>query len=254
MLRSPMVQIPAGSLTMADARNQQKSTVELHPFSIASTPVTVAQFEGHSESTRQDEQPATGVTWYDALTWCNRRSLEEGLSPAYDFTNDWAWWDTTSPGYRLPTEAEWEYACRAGTTGPTYGPLQDIAWTALDDLAGPQAVGLKQPNAFGLHDTLGNVWEWCWDLADPARYGRYRTIRGGGWADPHWSCRASVRRSTAPDAVIEDIGFRPARGAAPLSDSRTAAFQGWSDDADRVRARVKGFIPFGWTPLSDFPT
>lgn len=254
MHRLPMVPVPGGSVTLRDARNHRESIVDLHPFMIARTPVTVAQVGERSEPTHSARLPATGLTWYDALKWCNGRSAEEGLSPAYDLANSWAWWDVTSPGYRLPTEAEWEYACRAGTTGPTYGPLQDIAWTALDALEGPQVVGTKQPNAFGLHDTLGNVWEWCWDLADPARYGRYRTIRGGGWADPQWSCRASVRRSTAPDAVIEDIGFRPVRGSAPTVDSGAAAFQGWSDDADRERAHVKGFIPFGWTPLSDFPT
>ncbi|GIG34936.1 hypothetical protein Cpa01nite_03170 [Cellulomonas pakistanensis] len=103
------------------------------------------------------------------------------------------------------------------------------------------------PNAWGLHDMLGNVWEWCWDFADTARYGDYRVLRGGGWADARWSVRASVRRGSAPDAVIEDVGFRVARGGAPPGDGD--ASQGWSADADRRRADVRGPLPPGWTPL-----
>ena len=110
----------------------------------------------------------------------NALSAAESLRPAYTRGADGrtVTWDPTADGYRLPTEAEWEYACRAGTTSPTYGPLEDIAWTSLDHLAGPQPVGQKKANPWGLHDTLGNVWEWCWDYADPARYGDYRTLRG----------------------------------------------------------------------------
>ena len=62
-------------------------------------------------------------------------------------------------------------------------------------------MGGKQPNAWGLHDTLGNVWEWCWDLYDPEVYGTYRVLRGGGWFDEHWSCRASVRRRSHPTSA-----------------------------------------------------
>ena len=80
------------------------------------------------------------------------------------------------------------------------------------DVSGPQPVARKAPNAYGLFDMLGNVWEWVWDYADTARYADYRTLRGGGWADRPWSCRASVRRGSAPDAVLEDVGFRVARG------------------------------------------
>lgn len=64
-----------------------------------------------------------------------------------------------------------------------YGPLASIAWTAADDVTAPQPVGRKEPNAFGLFDMLGNVWEWCWDYSDPARYADYPVLRGGGWPD-----------------------------------------------------------------------
>mgnify|MGYP002757651132 FL=1 len=94
---------------------------------------------------------------------------------------------------------------------------------------------------------LGNVWEWCWDYADPARYGDYRTLRGGGWADEPWSVRASVRRGSAPDAVLEDVGLRVARG--PVGTEGSA--QGWSHEDDVDRASIRGPFPMGWTPLKE---
>ncbi|WP_338403733.1 formylglycine-generating enzyme family protein [Cellulosimicrobium arenosum] len=156
-------------------------------------------------------------------------------------------WDVSADGFRLPTEAEWEHACRAGTSRPVYGPLAEVAWTEADDVPGPQPVAGKAPNAYGVHDMLGNVWEWCWDFADTARYGEYRSLRGGGWADRPWSVRASVRRGSAPDARIEDVGLRVARGT--VGTRGVLGAQGWSDAADRERADVRGPLPLGWTPL-----
>ncbi len=75
-------------------------------------------------------------------------------------------------------------------------------------------VGGKRPNAWGLYDMLGNVWDWCWDVYDAEVYGTYRVLRGGGWFDEHWSCRASVRRRSHPDLTLDDVGFRVARPAA----------------------------------------
>ncbi|PWW24068.1 sulfatase-modifying factor enzyme 1 [Geodermatophilus normandii] len=72
----------------------------------------------------------------------------------------------------------------------------------------PHPVGGRQPNAWGLHDALGGVWEWCWDRYDPEVYGSYRVLRGDGWFDEHWSCRASVRRRSHPTLRIDDVGFR----------------------------------------------
>ena len=128
---------------------------------------------------------------------------------------DLATWDLTADGYRLPTEAEWEYACRAGTTGARYGELDAIAWHRGNSAGRIHKVGAKEPNAWGIHDMLGNAWEWCWDLYDSEVYGSYRVLRGGGWSDEHWSCRASVRRRSHPTFHIEDLGFRVARGATP---------------------------------------
>ena len=120
-------------------------------------------------------------------------------------------WDATADGYRLPTEAEWEYACRAGTTGPQYGPLDEIAWYRGNSDERIHDVGGRTPNPWGFHDMLGNVWDWCWDVYDAEVYGSYRVLRGGGWFDEHWSCRASARRRSHPTFQVDDVGFRVAR-------------------------------------------
>ncbi|MEV6432836.1 SUMF1/EgtB/PvdO family nonheme iron enzyme [Nocardia sp. NPDC051463] len=120
-------------------------------------------------------------------------------------------WIASADGYRLPTEAEWEHACRAGTTGPRYGELDEIAWYRGNSDGRMHDVGGKRPNAFGLYDMLGNVWDWCWDVYDAEVYGAYRVLRGGGWFDEHWSCRASVRRRSHPSFRPDDVGFRVVR-------------------------------------------
>lgn len=229
--------VPGGTIVLRDARTGSTREARLQPFALASTPVTVAG----------GDAPMHPVTWFEAVRWCNRASLADGLTPAYLTADGDVTWDVSSDGYRLPTEAEWEWACRAGTTAPAYGPLAEIAWTAADEVGGPQPVGRKTANDYGLFDMLGNVWEWVWDYADTARYADYRTLRGGGWADRSWSCRASVRRGSSPGAVLEDVGFRVARGAVGAEGSDEA--QGWSAAADLSRARISGPVPFGWTPL-----
>ena len=240
--------IPAGTLTMRDARTNETRSATLRAFDIGTTQITLDQWSGTKhKSGPSGLVPAHAVTWFDAVRWCNNASTAEGLTPAYTLHGRNVAWDPGADGYRLPTEAEWEWASRAGTTGSTYGDLADIAWTGADHVHEPQAVALKQPNSFGLHDTIGNVWEWCWDYADTSRYGDYRSLRGGGWADKAWSCRASVRRGSAPDAVLEDVGFRVARGSVG-SPGATAA-QGWSAEVDRQRADIRGPLPVGWTPL-----
>jgi formylglycine-generating enzyme required for sulfatase activity len=258
-----LVPVPAGRLDVVDARTRESRSVVLEPFQVARTPVTVEQHRAVLDadplrprpeggpSAIDGEVPVHGVTWFEAVLWCNAASRVAGLDPAYRVEGRDVRWDVRSEGYRLPTEAEWEHACRGGTSGPRYGPVGTVAWTADDGGDGPRPVATRLPNAFGLHDTLGNVWEWCWDYADTARYGEYRSLRGGGWADRHWSVRASVRRGSAPDARIEDVGLRVVRGA--VGDPGVPAAQGWSDAADRTRAQVPGLLPLGWTPLT-FPS
>lgn len=243
-----LLSLPAGQIELRDARSGRSNSVDLVGFEIARTAVTRAEFAATAGRGLADPRtPAHGVTWLEAIDWCNAASEAEDLNPAYTRSGRRVEWNVAANGYRLPTEAEWEYACRAGSGGPHYGPLSEIAWTAADELSAPSDVALKAPNGFGAYDMLGNVWEWCWDYADTARYADYRTFRGGGWADEAWNVRASVRRGSAPDAVLEDVGFRVARGAGGAPTTKSA--QGWSDEADRNRANVRGPIPFGWTPL-----
>lgn len=243
--------IPAGRIAMRDARTGGTHDVHLVPFRISTTTVRFAEYAVFTEAPfdqASSNRPAHPVTWFAAVQWCNAASQSAGFPVAYAIEGRTVRWNVEADGYRLPTEAEWEWACRAGTTTPTYGPLAETGWTASDNVSGPQETALKAPNAFGLYDTIGNVWEWCWDYADPARYGDYRSLRGGGWADQVWSCRASVRRGSAPDAVLEDVGFRVARGAVAGFGTREEA-QGWSAAADRQRADIRGPLPIGWTPL-----
>jgi sulfatase modifying factor 1 len=214
---SEMITIPPGQVTLSDRRTRRSWSVELAPYQLAAFPITqarYAQVTGQRPSTAQGEQlPVESVSWLDAVRFCNALSQREGLAPAYRVHADvqGAKWDPSADGYRLPTEAEWEHACHAGTTGARYGPLDEIAWYRGNSHGRMHEVGGRQPNAWGLYDMLGNVWEWCWDLYDAEVYGAYRVLRGGGWFDEPWSCRASVRRRSHPSFHIDDVGFRIAR-------------------------------------------
>lgn len=217
-----MVTVPAGRVTLSDRRTQRSWPVDLAPCRLAAFPVTQARYAQvtgeRPAAAGGDLAPVESVSWLDAVRFCNALSRQEGATPAYrlptvgaEADTDAVVWDTSADGYRLPTEAEWEHACRAGTEGPRYGPLDEIAWYRGNTQERPHEVGGKQPNAWGLYDMLGNVWEWCWDVYDAEVYGSYRVLRGGGWFDEPWSCRASVRRRSHPTLRIDDVGFRVAR-------------------------------------------
>ncbi|GAA0585190.1 SUMF1/EgtB/PvdO family nonheme iron enzyme [Paractinoplanes ferrugineus] len=211
-----LVELPAGRVTLADRRTRREWTVDLRPYRLGVFPVTQAQYAevtgDRPSAGTGDELPVENVSWFDAVRFCNELSRREGLAPAYAVDGDDVGWDAGAGGYRLPSEAEWEFACRAGTTGPRYGPLDDIAWYRGNSGERVHDVGGRSPNAWGLHDMLGNVWDWCWDVYDAEVYGSYRVLRGGGWFDEHWSCRASVRRRSHPSLRLEDVGFRVATG------------------------------------------
>lgn len=220
-----MLDVPAGEVPLSDRRTRRSWRVTLPAYRIAATPVTQDEYAEalgeHPATTRGAGLPVEGVSWWDALRYCNALSLRTGRTPVYDLRGeDEVEREHAADGYRLPTEAEWEHACRAGTSGPRYGALDDIAWYRGNSGERIHEVRTRAPNAWGLFDTLGNVWEWCWDLSDPEVYGSYRVLRGGGWFDEHWSCRASVRRRSHPSLRIDDVGFRvvvETRGIEPLT-------------------------------------
>jgi formylglycine-generating enzyme required for sulfatase activity len=192
--------------------------VEIHPFLLAKYPVTqdlYFQVTNESPSTfKGDKKPVETVSWKEAIIFCNLLSSKVGLHPCYNLYEniEEISFDKKANGYRLPTEAEWEYACKAGTTGIRYGEIDKIAWYKQNSQNTTHEVGLKAANPWGLYDMLGNVWEWCSDIYDETVYGSYRILRGGGWYDEERSCIATVRRRSHPTKFkIDDLGFRLAR-------------------------------------------
>ncbi len=180
--------------------------------------VTQELFEavmGYSPSTIKGPlHPVETISWKEATLFCNYLSQRAGLIPCYQFGQqaESFLFDVQANGYRLPTEAEWEYACRAGSAGIRYGELDAIAWYRANSKGSTQEVGQKQANAWGLYDMIGNVWEWCSDIYDATVYGSYRIIRGGGWYDEARGCIVTNRRRSHPVAFkIDDLGFRLAR-------------------------------------------
>jgi len=213
----PMVKIPGGEIELRDDRIKNKWKAEIRPFLLARYPVTMNLYYAitnkSSNSFYGDLKPVVNISWNDAISFCNLLSQKEGLKECYSISNeseniicDWE-----SNGYRLPSEAEWQYACKAGTTGYRYGEIDKIAWYNKNSGGKIHEVGIKEPNAWGLYDMLGNVWEWCWDLYDEQVYGSYRIFRGGSWAEDARGCGASCRRRSHPSFSIDDLGFRLAR-------------------------------------------
>ena len=224
-----MISIPGGTFMMGVAQNEASASSDEYPqhlvniaaFSMAKYPITQAQWEAimgnNPSSFKGANRPVENVTWHEAQEFCQRLSQKTGKT------------------YRLPSEAEWEYACRAGTTTPFH-----FGETITVDLANYDAkyryasaptgtyrqqttdVGSFPPNAFGLYDMHGNVWEWC---ADPWHENydgaptdgsvwewggntQYRVIRGGSWVSDPGNCRCAFRIRIEPDGRYRNFGFR----------------------------------------------
>ncbi|WP_407701281.1 formylglycine-generating enzyme family protein [Tumebacillus algifaecis] len=193
------------------------SQVEVKSFLLAPVPVTKEFYftimQPSVGSIDEPQAPVVEVSWNDAILFCNLLSQHSGLKECYLVSDDGenVVCDWEADGYRLPTEAEWQYACKAGTSGYRYGELDDIAWYQDNSEGRAHQVGKKLPNVWGLYDMLGNVWEWCWDLYDVKVYGSYRIFRGGSWAEEERGCGATCRRRSHPTFRIDDLGFRLAR-------------------------------------------
>jgi formylglycine-generating enzyme required for sulfatase activity len=208
--------IPAGSFVMGSPEDEEgreddetQHTVEItQPFLLKTAPVTQAEWltrmgDNPAYFQGDDRRPVEQVSWPDAARFCEARSAQ------------------TEGAYTLPTEAQWEYACRAGTTTARYGDLDAIAWYWENAHFTTQPVAQKQPNAWGLYDMFGNVYEWCQDwFRDDASErqrdipaplgGEDRVIRGCAWSTAARLCRAAQRLIYAPSNGSNLIGFRPA--------------------------------------------
>jgi formylglycine-generating enzyme required for sulfatase activity len=201
------------------------------PYLLAATEVTQAQWRAvmgdDPGEFRDDRKPVQRVSWLDAVRFCNRLSEREGFEPVYRLEAGTARLHPGADGYRLPTDAEWEYACRAGSltmfaAGGRRDDLARTAWFADNAGRGPRRVARRDANAWGFHDMHGNVWEWVWDayasLPDLSRenvespgIGPDRTIRGGSWYTPAIACRTTNFCRIDPAFRSCDLGFRVAR-------------------------------------------
>ncbi len=217
-LNKLLVEIPGGEVSLRDDRIKQEWTVELKPFLLGKFPVTQAlyyQFTNQQPSEFVNaNKPGETVSWKDAVSFCNELSRHASLNVCYSFTkeNDGISFDPSANGFRLPMEAEWQFACQGGMNQIRYDELDKIAWYKDNSQNTTHEVGQKKPNPFGLYDMLGNVWEWCSDVYDESIYGSYRVFRGGGWCDHERSVMATTRRRSHPTSFkIDDLGFRIAR-------------------------------------------
>ena len=257
-----MIRVAGGSFALGE-----KHTISLDDFEISQTAVTFAMYDSFCRATGRDlprdegwgrdNRPIINVDWYDTIEYCNWLSTTSGKQPVYAIDKDnkdphntnekdekkWIVspnWNAN--GYRLPTEAEWEYAAHGGQQSKGYkyagsNNLDEVGWywenSGDKKLSGKwdydkitknncrtHPVAEKKPNELGLYDLSGNVWEWCWDWylsydkSAPAQNphggleGNTRVVRGGSWYDYDFVCQVSIRVSYSPDYRVINIGFR----------------------------------------------
>ncbi|MFM8982682.1 MAG: formylglycine-generating enzyme family protein, partial [Spartobacteria bacterium] len=170
-----------------------------------------------------DNHPVRNVSWYDAVKWCNAKSEMEGLNPSYSFNGSTYKSGEVIPtvlatanGYRLPAEAEGEWAGRGGVSSQGYAysgshEVTAVAWYNANSSDGTKAVGTKAANELGIHDMSGNLFEWCWNVYDPSP--SYRRVRSGAWNSGANRCTVADRGYVGPGDRWPDVGFRYARSA-----------------------------------------
>lgn len=187
---------------------------KIESFYVMKYPVTqnlyYAVMHGCEVEPNVSNLPVTNVSWIDSLVFCNALSRILGRTECYTITNESenTIYNNKEDGFRLLTDAEWQYACKAGTKGYRYEAIDKIAWYQENANGSAHQVGKRLPNPWGLYDMIGNVWEWCWDIYDYERYGNYRVFRGGSWAEVANNCGSTIRRKSMPDFKIDDLGFR----------------------------------------------
>ncbi|MDR1933300.1 MAG: SUMF1/EgtB/PvdO family nonheme iron enzyme [Spirochaetales bacterium] len=232
-----MVRVEGGTFQMGSANGDDDEkpvhSVTVKSFYMAKCEVTQKEWQEimgtNPGNFKGDDLPVENVSWYDAIEYCNKRSLKEGLTPAYRGSRDSTiTCNFSATGYRLPTEAEWEYAAKGGDKDYlilSYSGSNNadaVGWYTDNSWRRTHPVGTKQANSLGLHDMSGNVWEWCWDwygtyprsaLSDPAgaASGSGRVLRGGGWGSGAGNLRSADRDSGTPSNRYSSIGFRLVR-------------------------------------------
>jgi formylglycine-generating enzyme required for sulfatase activity len=240
-----MILLPGGTFSMGDAAGRPDETphqVSIDSFFMDRVPVTQEFYErvmGVNPSKRKGKtNPVERTQWTDAVRFCNKCSELEGLTPCYNLDT----WECNfkADGYRLPTEAEWEYACRAGSQTQYHfvhddRDLPSYAWFKQNSKGITHPVGQLRPNYWGLYDMHGNVWQWCNDFYGETYYsespkenprgpttGKMRVLRGGAWDCDAEKCRAAYRFKEFPvysDACFgaDSYGFRRARNAESIN-------------------------------------
>jgi len=239
-VKMKLVLIPAGEFLMgspdsdavaaSDEKPQHRVRI-MRPFYMGAYLVTQGQYravtgKNPSHFKGSNDLPVDTVSWYEAIAFCNTLSVREGLKP-YEPSGREAPWG--GGGYRLPTEEQWEYACRAGSTtrygfGDNEARLGAFGWYKANSAGRTQPVGQKRPNAWGLYDMHGQVWEWCWDWYGEKYYGgspgadspgpsrgTVRVNRGGSWSAPWEDNRSADRNWGPPDFRNTNLGFRVVR-------------------------------------------
>jgi sulfatase modifying factor 1 len=224
---NPLVFVQGGTLPA----NSELAGIEVADFEIGKFAVTMEEWTGVRNfaiailgfptiaegEANGPNHPVTEITWCDAVHWCNAKSFMEGLEMAYDFDQgnlENVTFNSTANGYRLPTEAEWEWAARGGKKSKCYtyagsNDLNAVGW--YDDNSGGAAreVAKKAANEVGLYDMSGNVWEWCEDVVDTSG----RCIRGGSWDNDAVACALASQGNSSPDLRRSYFGFRLARSS-----------------------------------------
>ncbi len=255
-----MILVPSGMMIMGDTHGEgyNEDQYPTHPvympsFYMGKYEVMQSQYRAimgvllDTAYGEGDNYPVYGINWYAAIKFCNLLSLRDGYTPVYSIsgtTDTSAWgavplvsnptWDAvicdwTANGYRLPSEAEWEFAARGATTNPDYTysgsfVFSEVGWCM--NMPGNYAheVGQKVPNGLGIYDMSGNAYEWCWDWywhyssatqTNPhgPNTGSYRIMRSGAWDSPFFKCSVFYRSNSSPHLLPQGVGLRVCRNA-----------------------------------------
>ncbi len=217
--------------TNGESDEKPLHSVTLSSFYIGKYEVTQKEWQAvmgsNPSNFKGDKRPVEKISWYDAVEFCNKLSQKEGLTPAYTINGTNVTCNWQADGYRLPTEAEWEFAARGGnkSKGYTYSGsnnLDEVGWYYSNSGSETKEVGTKKANELGIYDMSGNVWEWCWDWKDSypsssqmnpkgASSGSNRVNRGGSWSDGDYNCRVARRGHNYPGNSSISLGFRLSR-------------------------------------------